>query len=163
MIIFAQKAFSLLFCTAALLMQFSCLSDSYSVQISGPASLGEEWAEFRPAAPLKAEKNFQWVVLELEPPFKYDLKREGDGPKKGQGILMPDGDVINPEIELIDQYGNVFRFVWAGAKGDAPVYDLPYPDKLPRDREYTAIRIRSPRPVKCKAIYWLCESSKDWS
>ena len=42
------------------------------------------------------------------------------------------------------------------------VYNLPYPDEWPRDRAYQTIRIRSPRPFKCKAVYWLNESAKDW-
>jgi hypothetical protein len=125
-------------------------------------TLGDEWIELRPKSPLKAEKTFQWVLLELEPPFKGDLYKEGKGTNIGKGVLTPDGDVINPEIEVVDQYGTTFKLYWGGAFGLQPAYDVPYPNKLPRDREYTMVRIRSSKPIKCKAIFWFCESSKDW-
>jgi len=75
---------------------------------------------------------------------------------------MPDQTVINPEIQVIDQYGNTYGLVYAGARRGMPAYDLPYPNEWPRDREYKIVRIRSPRSIKCKAIYWFCESTKDW-
>jgi hypothetical protein len=133
------------------------------VQLSGPVTISSEWIELHPPSGLKAEKTFQWVQLELEPPFKDDFYGDGKGPNKGKGILMPDGEITNPEIEVIDQYGNVFKPIWGGSEGtEFPKYDLRYPDKLPTDREYKMVRLRSSRPIKCKAVYWYCESSKDW-
>ena len=162
MITFLPKTLGILFWLGAMLMPFSCSqADSYEVKISGPVTIGNEWVELKPQPPLKAEKDFQMIYLELESPFKYDLYNEGKEPNKGAGILMPDGEVINPEIEVIDQQGNTFNLVWRGAIGFKPTYDLPYPNKWPRDREYKLVRIRSPRPIKCKAIYWFCESRKD--
>jgi hypothetical protein len=161
--IFILKPVAVLFCAGAILMPFSCQqADSYEIKISGPVAIGEEWIVIHPALPLKAEKTFQWVYLDLEPPFQDDLYKEGTGPNKGKGILMADGEVINPEIEVIDQHGNKFPLVWRGGVGLSPKYGLPYPNELPRDREYTTVRIRSPRPIKCKAIFWFCDSSKDW-
>jgi hypothetical protein len=159
-----QKIIHITLCVAASLLHASCLRDSYWVKLSGPVSVSSEWVEFRPQSPLKAEKTFQNVVLELEPPFKYDLMREGNVPDAGKGILMPGGEVVNPEIEVIDQYGNTFSLIWSGATGAAPspTYSLPYPNELPRDRVYTAVRLRSPKPIKCQAVYWFNESSKDW-
>jgi hypothetical protein len=111
---------------------------------------------------IKVDKDHDLVVLQLEPPYKDDFYMEGKGPKKGQGILMPDGEVINPDIQVIDQYGNTFDLVYAGARRTFwPAYNLPYPNQWPRDREYQAVKIRSPRPIKVKAIYWFCESNKD--
>ena len=146
-----------------MLMQLACRQESYQVKLSGPLVIGDEWIEFHPQPSLKADQDLQMVLLDLEAPFKYDFYKEGAGPNSGMGILMPDGEVINPEIEVIDQYGNKFNLVWNGAQQTfSPTYGLPYPDKLPRDREYRTVRIRSPRPIKCKAIYWFCESAKDW-
>ena len=144
-------------------MPFSCQQvDSYEIKISGPVTIGDEWIELHPERPLKAEKTFQWVYLDLELPFRDDLYKDGKEPNKGKGILMPDGEVINPDIEVIDQYGNKFTLVWRGGIGLSPKYGLPYPNELPRDREYKTVRIRSPRPIKAKAIFWFCDSSKDW-
>jgi hypothetical protein len=159
---FIAKALGIWFWVGVLLMPISCYqADSYEVKISDSVTIGEEWVELHPESPLKAEKDSQIVYLDLEPPFTDDMYRKGNGPNKGKGILMPDGDVINPEIEVIDQHGNTFKFVYSGGIGIKPTYELPYPNELPRDRTYTTIRIRSPKPIKCKAIYWFCESRKD--
>jgi hypothetical protein len=158
--------FSVLFFLPMLLIA-ACLRDSYSVKVSGPVTLNEMWIEFHPQSPLKPDKDWQEIGLELEQPFNDDFFNEGTGPNKGKGILMPDKDVINPDIEVIDQYGNVFALVYSGAhvpgngKGGTVLYQRPYPEKFPRDREYKTVRIRSPRPIKLKAIYWLCEPRKD--
>jgi hypothetical protein len=66
------------------------------------------------------------IRSDLEPPFKDDFYAEGNGPNKGAGILMPERDVINPEIQLVDQYGNVFDLVYACSRRTfSPVYNLP--------------------------------------
>jgi hypothetical protein len=157
-----KKFLIALFGVAAFLTYSSCIRDSYYVKITGPVTLNESWIESQPQPPLKVDKDLQMILLDLESPFKYDFDQEGREPNKGAGILMPDGEVINPEIEVIDQYGNRFNLVLSGARETfKPVYNLPYPDKWPRDREYKIVRIRSPRPIKCNAIYWFCESAKD--
>jgi hypothetical protein len=157
------KAFGVLLCAGVMIMQPSCIRNSYEVKISGPITISEQWIELEPKSPLKVDQDLQMVVLELEAPFKYDFYEEGRGANKGQGILMPDGEVINPEIEIVDSSGQKFSLVYSGARQTfSPVYDLPYPNKWPPHAEYKSIRIRSDRPIKCKAIYWLCESSKDW-
>ena len=158
---FLQKPFVVLFCGAVMLIEPSCLRESYQVKLSGAVKLGDQWVEFRPKSPLKADKTFAWVLLDLTAPLTDDTYGEGKGPHKGKGILMPGGEVINPDVEVVDQYGNTFELVYGGAKG-GPIYGYPYPNKLPPDREYKSVRIRSPRPIKCKAIYWYVESSKDW-
>jgi hypothetical protein len=125
-------------------------------------TIRDEWQEFHADPLLKAEKNLQMVLLDLGAPFRNDFYKEGTGPDKGSGILMPEGD-DNPEIQVIDESGNTFNLVYAGARRTfLPVYDLPYPNKWARDRGYKTIRIRSSRPIKCKAIYWFCDSVKDW-
>lgn len=160
LITFIQKFLSVSCCTVAMMIHPSCQKDSYSVKISGPLTIGEAWVELHAEPQLKADKDIPQLVLDLEGPFKDDFYKEGRGPNKGKGILMPDGEVINPEVELVDQNGNVFALVYGGARGGAPVYQ--YPSELPQDRGYKTVRIRSPKPIKCKAIYWYCESRKDW-
>jgi hypothetical protein len=162
MISFLCRPLLISFCAATMLVQGSCMRDSYEVKLSGPIELTDQWTLLQPTPSLKTDKDSEKVVIELDSPYKNDFYKEGKGPSAGNGILMPDGEVTNPEIEVIDQYGNVFKLVYAGARRTFwPAYDLPYPNEWPRDREYKAVRIRSPRRIKCKAIYWFSESSKD--
>jgi hypothetical protein len=157
------KVFGLGLCVAAAAAALpSCSGDSYWTRISGPVVIEGEWLELRPESPLKAEKTFQWVAIELEPPFKDDLNREGSGPESGRGILTPEGETINPRVEVLDQHGNSFALVNMGSSRGRPVYGYDQSGKLPSDREYTVVRLRSAKPIKSKAIYWYCESSKDW-
>src|SRR5215467_14771900 len=68
------------FSCAAMLIGSGCMRESYEVKLSGSVEIHNEWVEFTPKEPLKAEKTFQWVVLELEPPLRDDLYNEGKGP-----------------------------------------------------------------------------------
>ena len=159
-----RKIQNLLLCVLLLSIQSSCLRDSYCVKLSDQVTIDNEWIELQSKPPLKAEKTFQFIVLELEPPLTCDIFGKGNGPNKGQGILMPNGDVINPDVEIIDQNGNRYNLIWRGAKGgfSSPAYSLPYPGDFPRDEEYKVVRIRSSKPIRCKAIYWYCDSLKNW-
>lgn len=53
------------------LAHVSCLQDSYSVTLSGPITIGNEWIELHPKSPLKADKDDQDVILVLAPPFGF--------------------------------------------------------------------------------------------
>lgn len=162
MTIFVYKVLAVLSCLTVMLMQPSCFRDSYEVEVAGPTEITDQWLEIQPKQHFKSDKDYHLIVLDLEPPFKYDLYREGKEPNKGQGILTPEGDVINPQLQVIDQTGKAYDLVYAGARRNFwPAYGLPSPNKWPTDREYTSIRIRSPRRIKCKAIYWFAESNKD--
>lgn len=153
MIAFICRALRVSCCVLLMLMETSCIRHSYWVKLSDSVAIADARIEFQPKDQLRPDEDFQWVLLDLEAPFKLG----------GEGVQLPDGEVINPEIDVIDQYGNSFTFVWRGTRGGGPIYGYTVgSDKLPRDRQYKAVRIRSPRPIECKAIYWFCESSKDW-
>jgi hypothetical protein len=149
------------------LVQMSCIHHGYSIKLSGPVTLTDQWLELNPNPYLRPDEDWQEVGLALDEPFNSDFFQEGTGPNKGKGILMPDKDVINPDIELIDQYGNAFPLVYVGAsvpgkgKGGTVRYALAAFQGSPADRQYKTVRIKSPRPIKLKGIYWLCESRKD--
>jgi hypothetical protein len=151
-----------------MLMEPSCSRGSYELKLSGPVTIGDQWTELDLKPSIKTNKDLTMILLDLEPPFKNDFYNEGNGLNRGKGILTPEGEVVNPEIEVIDENGNTFNLVWSGSRGHyggksgAPAYDLPYPHKWPRDREFTKVRIRSGTRIKCKAIYWFFESTRDW-
>jgi len=169
--ILGRKSVNCICCVAALLTLTNqpVKRYSYSVKLIGRTTLENTWVEFHPEPYLKPDNDGQTVCLELEKPYTDDFFSKGNGPNKGKGILMPDGDVINAEIAVQDQLGNVYELVYVGAwvSGDGKQatvrYGLPYPQKFPKDKQYTFVKIRSPRPVKCKSIFWYCDSVKDWA
>jgi hypothetical protein len=85
----------------------------------------DQWPEIHPEHSFAAQNDSQSLVLELEPPFSYDFYREGKAPNAGKGILMPDKEVINPEIQIVDEQGNSFDLVYSGARRSfCPAYSL---------------------------------------
>ena len=158
---FPWRVSGLFCCFLVFAMVPSCRSDSYWVKLSGPQTISDQWIDLGPRQPLRVDKDRQYIVLDLELPF-----RDSPGLKKDLGILMPDGDVINPDVELMDQDNKTYQLVYAGSTGAFPnpdtKYALPKGADFPRDRVYKTVRIRSPRPIKVKAIYWFCDSVRDW-
>src|SRR6266403_2106343 len=69
--------------------------------VTGQVSISSEWTEIVPKKPLRVESQIQMIVLDLDK--SLDLERDG------WGIVSSDGSVVTPEVELIDQEGNVFR------------------------------------------------------
>ena len=108
-----QRTLPVFFFVVAVLFEGACMRDSYWVKLSGPSTIGSEWIEFRPETPLKADKDIQWVLLDLEPPFKENSALD---PGTKGGILVPDGEVINPEIQVVDEHGNAFELIWSGTR-----------------------------------------------
>jgi hypothetical protein len=158
---------SVMCCLLITTMQAACGKDSYWVKVSDDLTISDKWVDLQPRQPLKADKDLQYIVLDLKPPFRDDIRREGRGPDKGLGILMPDGEVINPEMEIIDQNGRAYKLVYAGSTGaflsnQDTKYALANGDEFPRDQLYKRVRIRSARPIEVRAIYWFCDSIKDW-
>jgi hypothetical protein len=157
-----RPIFALCLIVTFICSEASCMRHSVHIKLSGPVELGPQLIELRGESPLKADKDLQWVQLELEDPFKDDIYQEGRGPDKGKGILLPNGDITNPEIEVVDERGTVYKLVHQGSRSGAPVYGAVDALSLPKDRRYTVVRLRSSIPIKCKAIYWFSESGKDW-
>lgn len=126
---------------------------SFELKLSGPLVVQDQWIEIRPQQSFTAERDRQFIVLELEPPFSYDFYRQGRGPNAGEGILMPDKGVLNPEIKVVDEQGNNLDLVYRGARRTFwPAYGLPYPQEFPKDPKYKHVRLRSEQPISVKAV-----------
>lgn len=149
----------------SLLIQNSCLFHSYSIKVSGAITINENWSDIELKNPITQDKDPQYVYgqflqLVLEEPYKNDIYIDGKGPNRGGGILMPDGDVINPDIEMIDEKGNKYPLKYAGARRTfQPIYK--FQGGMPSDVRFVRVQLKSAKPIKCKSIYWVCESYKD--
>jgi hypothetical protein len=124
-------------------------------EISGPVTISTEWTEFTPKEPLQPDKETQEVVLNSAEPLVRNTALHD--------IRLADGTAVKPELQLIDQSGNVF------VADDVDRYPTPslYNEgiscsvtRLPQDRLYTKVRVRSDKTLKLSRIVWHCHTGK---
>lgn len=120
--------------------------------IAGATAITSQWSEIGPVPALKPSSKQSLVILEVEGDYTPDFQ--------AQMLRFPDGSLGMPEVQLVDQQGQVFPLhflvaqhrdrtgssVMGGAGFGAP--------DLPKDRSYIKLRVRSDRPIKCSKIIW---------
>jgi hypothetical protein len=126
--------------------------------IVGSITISPDWIEIVPTEPLRPDREFQYVVLDIEPPVKSNAPQS-------LGLLLPDDSVVVPQIQLIDQDGKVYELNVAYQRGGekfGPPPSRPWEtgfashEDLPKGRVFRAIRIRCDKPIRCARIYWRC-------
>lgn len=120
--------------------------------IAGETEINSEWLEIKPDPMLKFIGKTPLVILELEGDYAPDFAT--------RKLRYPDGTFGAPEMQLIDEQGNVFSLyllmaqhrdrTGSNAMGGAGFGSL----DLPRDRSYVKLRIRSEKPMKVSKIIW---------
>jgi len=124
-------------------------------EVAGQITISNDWIELTPKEPLKPSKDKQEIVLDSAEP----LIRNNSDLKK---IQLENGTVVKPELQLIDQYGNIFN-------ADVLRYPTPslynngiscYVPRLPQERAYTKVRVRCDQPLKLARIVWHCHKGK---
>ena len=120
--------------------------------IAGPTAITSQWLEIKPTPPLKLSGKTSLVILELEGDYTPDFQ--------SQMLRFPDGALGMPDVQLVDEQGNVFPLhflmvhhrdrtgsnVMGGAGFGTP--------DLPADRRYSEVRVRSDKPMKCSKVIW---------
>lgn len=120
--------------------------------VAGSMAIASPWLEITPAPALKPSGKASLLILELDGDYTPDFQ--------AQMLRFPDGTLGMPEVQLVDQQGNVFPLhflmvhhrdrtgsnVMGGAGFGAP--------DLPTDRSYGKVRVRSDKPMKCSKIIW---------
>ena len=118
-------------------------------EIAGPTIVSSEWLEFVPKRPLKVERQIQMIVLDLDK--SITLERDG------AGLVLPDGSVVTPEVQIIGDDGKTYSLnhpsSWSNPQTGTTYVEFSLPD-LPKDRAYSKVRIRADKPVRCKRIFW---------
>ena len=131
-------------------------SDSEQI-VSGPMTVSAQWTEFVPRKPLRPMKQFQEIVLDVDP--SEGLIEDNLHPDR---MLLSNGVRLSPQIQLVDSQGNVFN-------AEVSRYPVPslyenglsgYFSNLPEDREFTKVRVRSDSPVRLSRIVWHCHQGK---
>ena len=131
-------------------------SDSEQI-VSGPVTLSAEWIEFVPRKPLRPLKDTQDIVLDVDP-------SEGliEDNLHSDRMQLSSGVLLHPQIQLVDELGNVFN-------AEISRYPVPsryknglsgYVSNLPKDREFTKVRVRSDSAVRLTKIVWHCHNNK---
>src|SRR6266700_1398774 len=109
--------------------------------VAGSRAITSQWLEITPAPALKPSGKTSLLILELEGDYTPDFQ--------AQMLRFPDGTLGMPEVQLVDQQGNVFPLhflmfhhrdrtgsnVMGGAGFGAP--------DLPTDRSDPKLRVRS--------------------
>lgn len=144
---------------------------SVEQQIIGEVVITTEWLEIHPDPPLKVSRNEQRIDIHVEDTFTPYTPNDGSWGETW-GMRFSDGAIIIPEVQLVDENGNVYElespsFVHKDARrGDASggmafraSLRPPTGLDLPQDRVYRTVRIRCDRSLRCSRIVWSCT---DW-
>ena len=116
-----------------------------------PVAIGPQWSTLD-GFKVRATRTYQGILLEL--PADADWGTAWD-------IRLADSRAAIPEVELIDDRGNVFAMSQPFNLGGSGRYRGFSADRpLPRDRAYTAVRIRSGVPFSTPSVQWRCWDPK---
>ena len=119
--------------------------------IRDDTTLTPEWMEITPETPLKPERDIQAVMLHLAEPYEADLEKNG--------VRLPDGSLVKPEVQLVDTAGKTYSLNYYGLFGRQLVI-FTLRDQL-MGREYRTVRIRNDKPIHLRKIFWRCYYTKD--
>ena len=122
-------------------------------EIASDVLVTTEWVEYTAVEPMKFERMFQEVYLALK-----DCQRHIEK----EGLIFPDGNVANPEVQLVDQFGGKhqlkggsYHVMPVGRDSDLmEVSRAGFSARVPQDREYRSVLIRSDKPFRCERIVW---------
>lgn len=132
----------------ALVFYWLATKQSYR-EIARDVLISTDWLDIQPGPPLKVKHDVQHVYLAIEG-YKHDLE------DPLIPITLEDGTTLNPEIQVIDEDGRVYKL-----KGLAIVGTLVgFRAKFPRDGVYTRVMIRGDKPFRCSNVYWECSRMK---
>jgi hypothetical protein len=117
--------------------------------ITGPVTVSSDWLEIVPKKPLRVERQIQMIVLDLDESIKLE--------RDDWGLVLPDGSVVTPQVQLIGDDGTTYDLnhpsTWWNPSTRVTYAQFSLPD-LPKDKAYRAVRIRSDKPVRCNRIFW---------
>ena len=126
-------------------------SKSVNQVVATDVLVSSEWTEITPSSSMKVNRQIQSVV------FIIDSYRHNVYDKIWQ-IKLPDGTVVKPEVQIFDEYGNVYDLHDGGRSNNdinfKPENDTERYTTFPEDRNYTKIRIRSDKPFQVSKVIW---------
>ena len=118
--------------------------------IAGPTTISSEWVEIVPKPPLRAERQIQYLMLDVADPFEPVYE--------SWSLRLKDGSLVQPQVQLIDESGKVYELTSPALDEKGIGFKS---SNLPTDRAYRTVRIRSDKPVQLSRVYWRCYNQKD--
>jgi|GEM_PF-5685320 len=135
-----KKVLFIFGCILSFLLQGACSKkESYSIKISDSLIVGNEWVEITPPTPLKPDKDWQFIIIEL------DEKT----------------DESTFEVELVDLENNLFTLRYGGGSMSSSIKYTLNNNSFPQDRLYKTVKIKAKREIKIAEVYWKCEALND--
>jgi hypothetical protein len=129
-------------------------------EVTEKITLDSEWIKITPKKPLKPEKQTQEIVLDVDP-IEGLVRNNSDL----EHIRLGNGAIVNPEIQIVDQYGNVYtsddilRYPTPSLYGNGISCQF-YNPRLPQDRVYTEVRVKCDKSLRLSRIVWHCHTGK---
>jgi hypothetical protein len=117
-------------------------------ELAQDVTICPDWLEILPRPSLNAKHHVQHVYLAIE---GYEPDRIAPFP-----IRLKDGSELNPEVQVLDEYGQVYNLKWRSLIGSLVGFGADFP----RDRLYTSVRIRCDKSFRCSTVYWECARLK---
>lgn len=117
-------------------------------ELAGPTTTTSQWLEIAPESPLRVERQRHMIALDLDKSIHTE--------QGGSGLVLPDGSIVRPQVELVGKDGKTYELnvpsLFLSNTGEILAYFSK--DDLPNDKTYIKVRIRSDRPVPCNRIFW---------
>jgi hypothetical protein len=126
-------------------------------EIAGQTTISHQWLEITPEQPLRPERQVQYLYIHTAP-FDPDYR--------AWGIRFPDGSVVTPEVQLVDQDGSLYSlksssFSLEDRTRSNIVSGIGFKADIPKDKVYRTVRIRSDKPITVSSIVWRCYDPRD--
>lgn len=114
-------------------------------EVASNVNISTDWLELAPQPRLKVTKHVQSLIVLV------DGYRRGNDDTRNQ-IPLPDGTLVNPEVEILDDSGKVYRLHPSRLVSAGVGYTADH--SFPRDKSFVKIRIRSDKPFQASKILW---------
>jgi hypothetical protein len=136
---------------------YSAIYRRHSYQdIAWDIAVSNEWNEIPIQPDLKIKKQVQKIGL-VVPGARYSLKNKHN--------FLPDGTILEPEVEIADKSGNWHRLrPGSGTVGDYDAGSETFSassidftlvsDSVPRNTRFVAVRLRSSNAFSCSKVKW---------
>ena len=123
-------------------------------QISGPLVVTGEWVEIKPKKPLTMDNPVQEIVMEMDRNIRVDVDN--------WNLVLPDGSLASPEVQLVDQSGNVYPMpIPSASKSEITQswtrgfrISIEAHSRLPSTTVFPIVRVRSDLRISCSKIFW---------